>query len=114
MTGNVHKSRIALRDLDKIADYIQRKGRPKQAIRFLKAAESTFHRLVTVPNFGTAYEPAKPRFAGLRYCPVGRYKSYVVFYRPTPDGIEVLRVLHSSRDLEDLLTEDDDNFPEND
>lgn len=32
----------------------------------------------------------------VRHFPV---KSYVVFYRPLDDGIEVLRVLHGSRDI---------------
>ena len=29
--------------------------------------------------------------------------AYVIFYRPLPDGIEVVRVLHGARDLEALL-----------
>jgi toxin ParE1/3/4 len=29
--------------------------------------------------------------------PFGRY---VVFFMPTPDGIDVVRVLHSSRDID--------------
>ena len=34
---------------------------------------------------------------GLRSMPFGRY---VVFFMPTPDGIDVVRVLHSSRDTD--------------
>jgi toxin ParE1/3/4 len=34
--------------------------------------------------------------AELRSFPIGRY---VVFYLPTSDGIEVVRVLHNARDL---------------
>lgn len=34
--------------------------------------------------------------AGLRSFPTG---AYVVFYRPIPDGIELHRVLHGSRDI---------------
>jgi toxin ParE1/3/4 len=36
----------------------------------------------------------------LRSSPVG---SYLVFYLPLPDGIEVIRVLHGSRDLDRLF-----------
>jgi toxin ParE1/3/4 len=32
----------------------------------------------------------------LRSFPVG---NYLIFYKPLPDGIEVLRVLHGARDL---------------
>lgn len=37
---------------------------------------------------------------GLRSFPVG---NYVVFYRPLPDGIRVIRVLHGMRDLPEIL-----------
>ncbi len=33
---------------------------------------------------------------GLRSFPVG---SYVVFYSPTPEGVEIVRVLHGRRDI---------------
>ena len=32
--------------------------------------------------------------------------NYLVFYRPRPDGIELLRVLHGARDLEALFEHD--------
>jgi toxin ParE1/3/4 len=38
----------------------------------------------------------------LRSFPVGRY---VVFYRPQDDGIDVVRVLHSARDIESISEE---------
>jgi toxin ParE1/3/4 len=112
VTGSIVRARAALRDLDENADYLQSQSGPERAIRFLRAAEATFQRLATLPNMGTAFDPGDPRFAGVRYCPVSRFKSYVVFYRPLPDGIEVLRVLHGSRDLEGILTSDLDDEPE--
>ena len=30
-------------------------------------------------------------------------KSYIIFYQPFEDGIEILRVLHSSRDIESIF-----------
>jgi toxin ParE1/3/4 len=42
---------------------------------------------------GTARDNLAP---GLRSFPVG---NYLVFYRITPEGIEVARVLHGARDL---------------
>jgi toxin ParE1/3/4 len=38
----------------------------------------------------------------LRSFPVGRY---VVFYRPQDDGFDVVRVLHSARDIESISEE---------
>lgn len=43
--------------------------------------------------------------AGLRSFPVGRY---VIFYRPLQDGIDVVRVLHGTRDLEAVFVEEED------
>jgi toxin ParE1/3/4 len=37
---------------------------------------------------------------GLRRFPVG---NYAIFYRPINDGIDVIRVLHTARDLEALF-----------
>jgi toxin ParE1/3/4 len=38
--------------------------------------------------------------AGLRSFPMGRY---LVFYRPIEDGIEIVRVLHASRDIDNIF-----------
>jgi toxin ParE1/3/4 len=38
---------------------------------------------------------------GLRSFPV---KPYIIFYILIPDGIEILRIIHQSRDIEDYLS----------
>jgi toxin ParE1/3/4 len=44
---------------------------------------------------------ARPELApDLRSFPFGRY---VIFYMPLSDGIDVVRVLHSARDIDGLL-----------
>jgi len=44
--------------------------------------------------------------ADLRSFPVGRY---VIYYRSLPNGVEIVRVLHSARDLNaDFFAEEDD------
>ena len=37
---------------------------------------------------------------------VQRFDQHLIFYRPVAEGIEVIRVLHSSRDLAAVLDED--------
>lgn len=49
--------------------------------------------LATQPMLGGAREQLAP---GLRSLPFG---PYVIFYVPLPDGIDVVRVLHSARDI---------------
>lgn len=41
--------------------------------------------------------------ADLRSFPFGRY---VIFYAPTKDGIDVVRALHSARDIDAVFGED--------
>jgi toxin ParE1/3/4 len=46
-------------------------------------------------------QPAE--YFGLYTFPVDEY---LIFYRPSQTGIEVIRVIHSSRDIEPLLKPD--------
>jgi toxin ParE1/3/4 len=39
--------------------------------------------------------------AGLRSFPIGKY---VLFYRPIHDGVEIVRVLHGSRDIDSIFS----------
>ncbi len=73
------------------------------ADRFFAQAEATFARLARPPGIGTRHEPDDPLYADLRYFPVSRFRVYLVFYRPVPRGIEVLRVLHGARDIHGIL-----------
>ena len=45
----------------------------------------------------------RPLAAGLRSFPFGRY---VIFYMPVQDGIDVVRMLHSARDVDSAFDED--------
>jgi toxin ParE1/3/4 len=56
-----------------------------------------YERLADNPGMGTSQDQYRP---GLRCFPVG---NYIVFYRPSDDGIEIYRVLHGARQLDDLL-----------
>ena len=62
--------------------------------------------LAGMPGMGTRYEPDEPLYADLRYFPVTRHRKFLAFYRPLPDGIEVLRVLHGARDVAGILAEE--------
>jgi toxin ParE1/3/4 len=62
--------------------------------RLLESFQSTFKLLATFPASGRRRDELRP---GVRSFPVG---SYVVFYRQVSDKIEILRVLHGSRDID--------------
>ncbi len=69
-------------------------------------AEATFQRLAAMPGLGTRYEPHEPLYGGLQFFPVSRFRIYLIFYRPIPGGIDVLRVLHGAQDIHRILAED--------
>jgi toxin ParE1/3/4 len=106
MSGRVDKLRPARQDLVDVFHHYAQRGEIGAAQRFLKDAETTFERLASMPGLGVLYEPDDPAFADLRVSPLGRFKSHLVFYRPIPGGIEVLRVLHGARDIRGILAED--------
>lgn len=98
MMARVVRTEAALRDLDEQAKFIQRDG-PQAAIRFLAAAEISFQRLASMPELGERQEFGSTKLAGLRRWPVQGFENYLVFYHPTEQGIEIVRVLHAARDI---------------
>jgi toxin ParE1/3/4 len=101
----IDQRHAARRDLVEIVAYLAERSEGA-ARRFRVEAEATFTRLAGMPGMGTRYEPDEPAYAELRYFPVSRFPRYLVFYRSLPDGIEVVRVLHGSRDIAGMLADD--------
>jgi toxin ParE1/3/4 len=102
MTRQVVKKPRALQDLIEQFAYIAGDN-VAAAQRFLEAAEATFHMLAQMPGAGRVRRYADARLAGLRSRSVRGFRNYLVFYRPTKTGIEVVRVLHGARDIDAIL-----------
>jgi len=86
-------------ELAELADFMARTS-PRTALRFLDAAEAEFASLAALPGLAGVYETSNPPLAGLRVWPIPSFPKHLIFYRPTPKGIEVVHVLHGMRDLE--------------
>ena len=98
-------SRSARQDLLDHFAYIAA-DRPDAADRFLLVAEDSFTRLGHAPDIGRSWPSNSPHLADVRVQPLPRgFRRYLVFYRPTSEGVEVLRVLHSARDILAVLGE---------
>lgn len=69
------------------------------ADRFLGRIENACRRLAENPLTGRDRSQLAPRLRSLAM------SSYVLFYRPRSDGIELIRVLHGARDLPALFGE---------
>ena len=59
--------------------------------------DEQFRLLATQPKIG---RPRNELAAGVRSFPFGRY---VIFYMPLDDGVDVIRVLHGSRDIDAIF-----------
>lgn len=77
------------------------------AERYLTAVDRTCARLAKQPLSGTAYDSGVARLAGMRHAPVSGFAPYVLFYMPRGDGIDVVRILHGSRNVEDVFTQEE-------
>jgi toxin ParE1/3/4 len=90
-------------DLGEQAYYFAAKAGPDLGHRFLFAVHETFSLLATQPEMGWHARLKNPLLASLRVFRVSGFEKMLVLYRPSPDGVEILRVIHSSRSIAALL-----------
>jgi toxin ParE1/3/4 len=90
-------------DLDDQAYYLATQAGPDLGRHFLLAAHETFGLLAAQPQMGWRPRLKHPDLTSLRVFPLSGFEKMLVLYRPRPDGVEILRVLHGSRNLLALL-----------
>jgi toxin ParE1/3/4 len=95
------QSRAALDLRDHYLYLIQQDAR--LAARFADAIENSFAWLAHNPDLGFATDFTDARLQDVRCWPVRGFLNHLIFYRVPIDSIEVLRVLHGSRDAPALL-----------
>ncbi len=100
--GTVNKHEQAKRDLEEIFVFIGEQD-VDAGLGFLLAAEETLEHLAKMPLMGSSRRFRSSRLRNLRQFPVKSHQEYLVFYHPTQDGIQVVRVLHGKRDLEAIF-----------
>jgi toxin ParE1/3/4 len=106
MTLRVVWRRIAELEVVDAAVYIAADN-PSAAVRFMDAVDETVQSLVEMPGAGRPREFDHPALAGMRSRQVKDFENYLVFYRPTDAGIEVLRVLHGARDIDAIFQDEE-------
>jgi toxin ParE1/3/4 len=90
----------AIRDLAEIYEFIA-KGNAIADDKHRDKLKTRCRNLLDQPRMGTKRDEVD---AGLRSVTEG---NYVIFYRVLRDRIEVVRVLHTSRDAKRVLSEND-------
>lgn len=76
------------------------------ADRFFAAALATFDRLCEMPEVGYRRRFKKTLLANVRVWPVKGFDRHHIFYRPLGDRIEILRILHTARDIDTMFEKD--------
>ena len=94
----LHLSRTARADLESIWDFIGiERETPEAATLQVERIYDTFLLIVENPQIGEACDVLR---TGMRFFTCG---SYVVFYVPSADTIEIERVAHGAQRVEDLF-----------
>ena len=93
---HVLKSPSAESDLDEIWLYIALDNLDI-ADRFIDELNDQCESLAEFPEMGKACDELAP---DLRMFPVD---NYLIFYRPVEDGVDIVRVIHGARGIEDLF-----------
>lgn len=86
----------ARNDLDEIVEYIAQHN-ADAARRLVEQIEEACRTLARHSGIGTRRDELQ---TGLRVFPV---RKYVICYRPTEDGIDVIRIVHGARDFDRLF-----------
>ena len=95
----IQRRPLAGADIDEIWDYIAEDS-TVEADAWADRLDAKLRLLASQPLMGRSRDELAP---GVRSLPFGRY---VIFYLPLHDGIDVVRVLHSARDIESIFEKD--------
>jgi len=90
-------------DLDEQAYYFATEASSGLGHRFLLAAHETFSLLAGQPQIGWHARLKNPLLVSLRVFRVSGFEKMLVLYRPSAHGVEILRVVHGSRNIAALL-----------
>lgn len=98
-------SPLADRDIDEHFAYIVEDSLDA-AVRFFDATHETFEDLLAMPQIGRVYQFKNTELSGIRAWPVKGFPKYLIFYRPTQEGIVIVRLLHGAQDIESIFSEE--------
>src|SRR5690606_12183244 len=92
----------ALLDLEQIFIYLAENDLDA-ADRFLLSFENSVKLISGQPNVGAEASFENPQLQGIRTWPVKGHKKVLIFYFAANDRLDVVRVLHTARDIRGIL-----------
>jgi toxin ParE1/3/4 len=96
--GHVYKHAAAKRDLVEHFVYLAENASMDVADRFLLQTEESFSDLAMYPALGAELALPTAEMAGMRKWQVKGFDKFLIFYRPRPNGVSIVRVLHAAQD----------------
>lgn len=103
MTLKILKLPQAERDIEECFVHID-EDNLEIGLKFLDAFEKSVEQLAEFPFLGKALELKNDEFREMRIWHVTGYDVYLIFYIPSQQAIEIVRVLHAARDIGNLLS----------
>jgi plasmid stabilization system protein ParE len=100
--SKINRRDAAKRAIIDIADYLA-KDSILVGARFIDAVERTLKFLADSPEIGGLWESDHPRLQGVRVWTVDGFPNHLLFYRATPDGIDLILVCHGAQNLDSLV-----------
>jgi toxin ParE1/3/4 len=101
----IHKTGFATADINELADYYYEKAGLAIAIRFIDNAERAFEQLLATPRLGARLGLDELPYEDIRRWQIDGFSQLIILYREMADGVEIVRVLNTSRDIPALLRE---------
>ncbi|MCP1388355.1 type II toxin-antitoxin system RelE/ParE family toxin [Corynebacterium sp. TA-R-1] len=88
----VWTSELANADLLDIWEYTSETWGVMQADAYIRAISERFVQLDAFPAAGRSVEEIRAGYRRIKYA------SHVIYYRPVPDGVQIVRILHERMD----------------
>lgn len=102
MKYQIFKRPQAERDIEECFVYIA-EDNLDVGVYFLVAVEDSLEQIARFPDIGKRRQFRDKRFEDVRMWHVKKYENYLIFYIASNDRIEIIRILHGSREIEDLF-----------
>lgn len=93
----------AKRDMARYYGWLASEAGVDTAERFMAAADSAFGELANNPGLGAEIGSRNLRLARIRKWRIDGFRRMIVFYIPSPDTIQVVRVANAAQDWWSLL-----------
>jgi len=90
-------------DLDEHAFHYALEASPEVGHRFLLNAHETFSLLSMQPEMGWNPKLRHRDLRGIRLFRITGFEKLLILYRPLENGVEILRVVHGSQNINRLL-----------